>query len=142
MYKRATDEYEVSASRSVMQGHSHSGTECHPLERRPAEALAEIFTAFADGTRVRIISALVSGEVCVGELAAALGMSVSAVSHQLRLLRSLHVVTSRRSGRHIYYTLADEHIARMYQYALEHSLEGKKRDLETLGNKKGDSGGR
>ncbi len=106
-----------------MANHYHSGTQCHPLEPDQAENLARVFTVFADSTRMRIISALAGGEACVGELAAALGMSISAVSHQLHLLRSLRAVRGRRDGRHIYYSLADEHVLRMYEYALAHSLE-------------------
>lgn len=85
-----------------------------------ALALAATFRALADPTRVRLISMLASMELCVGELAAALGMSVSAVSHQLRLLRDLRLVRSRRDGRHVFYALDDEHIATLYQGGLEH----------------------
>ena len=89
-----------------------------PEER--ALALAATFRALADPTRVRLISMLASMELCVGDLAAALGMSVSAVSHQLRLLRDLRLVRSRRDGRHVFYALDDEHITMLYQGGLEH----------------------
>jgi len=107
----------------------HQPGGCTALAEEHARALADTFTALADPTRVRIISALAGGEVCVGELAEALGMTVSAVSHQLRLLRELRTVAARREGRHMFYSLADEHIARMYEYALEHSLEGRTREV-------------
>ncbi len=111
---------------SVSGYHQHSGTECRALDEEPAQAIAMLFWALADPTRVRLISAMVDGEVCVGAMAAALGMSLSAVSHQLRLLRRLRTVVARREGRHVYYSLADEHIARLYAYALEHTLEAQR----------------
>ncbi len=85
-----------------------------------AEQLAQVFRALADPTRVRMVSALVEAELCVGDLAATLGMSVSAVSHQLRLLRELRVVRKRREGKHIYYALADDHVRDLFERGLEH----------------------
>jgi DNA-binding transcriptional ArsR family regulator len=89
-----------------------------------AEALAETFSALADPTRVRLIAALAQGELCVGELAVALGMTLSAVSHQLRLLHRLRVVKRRRQGRHIHYALDDDHIATMFRCGLDHLRHG------------------
>jgi ArsR family transcriptional regulator, lead/cadmium/zinc/bismuth-responsive transcriptional repressor len=85
-----------------------------------AAELAETFNALGDATRLRLISGLVGGELCVGELAALLGMTLSAVSHQLKLLWRLHLVRRRREGRHIYYALDDEHILGLYQAGLNH----------------------
>jgi ArsR family transcriptional regulator, lead/cadmium/zinc/bismuth-responsive transcriptional repressor len=85
-----------------------------------SEALAAMFRALSDPTRVRIISALTGGPACVGELADAVEMTISAVSHQLRMLRTLRVVRAERAGRHVIYALDDEHIIQLYQYALEH----------------------
>lgn len=82
--------------------------------------VAEIFKALADPTRVRILHALSHAELCVGDLAAVLEMSESAVSHQLRLLRSLHVVRARRDGKLVFYALDDEHVTRLFQLSLEH----------------------
>jgi len=93
------------------------------LSEEQVAAVAASFEALADPTRVRIVSVLRQGKRCVGELASILGMSDSAISHQLRLLRNLRAVTSRREGRHIYYALADEHIEWMYDYAVQHALE-------------------
>jgi len=90
------------------------------LDDGEAESMAETFQALADPTRVRLISALVDGERCVGDLAGLLGMSVSAISHQLRLLHRLRIVRRRRDGRHIYYALDDDHIATIYRCGLEH----------------------
>ncbi len=88
----------------------------------PAEAddLAETFEALADPTRVRLVSALAEMELSVGELAELLGMSISAISHQLRLLRRLRLVKRRREGKRIYYALDDEHIANIYRCGLDH----------------------
>jgi ArsR family transcriptional regulator, lead/cadmium/zinc/bismuth-responsive transcriptional repressor len=94
------------------------------LDEALAEELASTFKALADPTRLRMLSVLSGRELCVGELAAVLEMSVSAVSHQLRSLRLLRVVKSRREGRHIYYSLDDDHIAGIYQQALAHVLHG------------------
>lgn len=83
-------------------------------------ALAETFQALGDATRVRILFALSCTELCVCDLAALLGVSVSAVSHQLRTLRTLRLVRSRREGRLIYYALDDDHIRTLFQQGLEH----------------------
>jgi DNA-binding transcriptional ArsR family regulator len=90
------------------------------LRHESAQNLAETFKALADPNRARLISALAHMELCVGELAEALEMSLSAVSHQLRLLRDLRIVKSRREGRHVYYSLDDEHIVTIYKCGLEH----------------------
>ncbi len=85
--------------------------------------MAELFKAFADGGRLRILWALRQGEMCVCDLAALLQVSESAVSHQLRLLRTLHLVSNRREGVVLYYRLNDEHIEQLLQVALTHSRE-------------------
>jgi ArsR family transcriptional regulator, lead/cadmium/zinc/bismuth-responsive transcriptional repressor len=85
-----------------------------------ASDLADTFKALADPTRVRLISALTGMEFCVGELASALNMSISAVSHQLHLLRRLRIVRYRREGKHVFYALDDEHIRTIYGCGLEH----------------------
>jgi DNA-binding transcriptional ArsR family regulator len=85
-----------------------------------AGQLAQVFRAMADPTRVRILSALTCAEMCVGDIATALNMTVSAVSHQLRLLRELRVVRKRREGKHIYYALDDEHVQELFALGLEH----------------------
>jgi DNA-binding transcriptional ArsR family regulator len=84
------------------------------------ERLAGIFRALGDPTRVRIVSLLAGGELCVCDLAAALGMTQSAVSHQLRTLRDLGLVRWRRDGRQVFYTLDDEHVADLFYRAVEH----------------------
>jgi|YNPNPStandDraft_1061719.scaffolds.fasta_scaffold09427_4 DNA-binding transcriptional ArsR family regulator len=92
----------------------------HLLGSTEADELAETFEALADPTRVRLVSALAEAELSVGELAGLLGMSISAISHQLRLLRRLRLVKRRREGKRIYYALDDEHIANIYRYGLDH----------------------
>ncbi len=86
-----------------------------------AALMADTFKALSDPTRVRIISALLHTELCVGDLAACLGMSASAISHQLRLLRDMRLVRSRREGKHIFYALDDEHIYQLFQQGLDHA---------------------
>ena len=95
------------------------------LTDETASALAETFKVLGDPTRVRILDALSRAEVPVCDLAELLGLSQSAVSHQLRLLRSMRLVQSRRDGRHIYYVLDDDHIAKLFKQGLEHVQERK-----------------
>ncbi len=91
-----------------------------PLDMATADNLAELFRALADPTRVRIISLLVGTEVAVSDIAARLEMSVSAISHQLNLLRLLRVVASRREGRQVLYRLDDEHVEMVFQQSVDH----------------------
>ncbi|MFV0389932.1 MAG: ArsR/SmtB family transcription factor [Pyrinomonadaceae bacterium] len=86
--------------------------------------LARTFQALADPTRLRIISALVRTELCVCDIAALLGISQSAISHQLRLMRNQRIVKSRKEGRIVYYTLDDKHISDLYKRGLEHLKHG------------------
>ena len=93
------------------------------LDTAAVTALAETFRLLGDATRVRILDAVSRSELCVGEIAALLGLSESAVSHQLRLLRNMRVVRPRRDGKSIYYTLDDQHIVRLFEQGLEHVQE-------------------
>jgi len=90
---------------------------------RAAAALAATFSVLGDPTRVRLLDALAQRELCVCELAELIGSSDSAVSHQLRLLRSLRLVRSRRSGRMIFYTLDDDHIRQLLDQSRRHIEE-------------------
>jgi len=85
--------------------------------------LAETFRTLGDPTRVRILDALSHGELCVCDLAALVGMSESAVSHQLRLLRNLRLVRTRRDGRMVFYALDDRHIITLFRQGLRHVQE-------------------
>lgn len=89
-----------------------------------ATRLAGFFKALSDPTRVRIISALSAGELCVCDLATTLGMSQSAISHQLRLLRQLRLVKRRKAGQMAYYTLDDEHVSALFHEGMDHVRHG------------------
>jgi DNA-binding transcriptional ArsR family regulator len=91
-----------------------------PLDLSRATELAQLFKAFSDPSRLRILSVLVNAEKNVGEIAALTGLSESAASHQLRGLRQIHLVSARREGRQVFYALEDQHIATLYQMGLEH----------------------
>lgn len=96
----------------------------HLIDGLTSTHLARTFQALSDPTRVRLISVLTNAELCVCDLAAVLGMSQSAVSHQLRSLRDLRLVKSRRVGREIFYTLDDDHIRELYDLGLKHVQHG------------------
>ena len=90
---------------------------------RAVTLLAETFRALGDATRVKILDALSHGELCVCDLAALVGLSQSAISHQLRVLRTLRLVRPRREGRMVYYTLDDDHIIGLFREGLRHVEE-------------------
>ncbi len=90
------------------------------LEDRTAEEIAALYESLSDPTRVRIIAALMNGEVNVGELVQTLGLSKSAISHQLRTLRDKRVVRSRKQGRFVFVALQDDHIAELFHQGLDH----------------------
>lgn len=90
------------------------------LPMQDAQQMSEFFTVLADPNRLRLISALAQQELCVCDLAATLGMGESAVSHQLRVLRSQRLVKYRKEGRNVYYSLADAHVMNLYQEVREH----------------------
>ena len=94
------------------------------LDETAANRLAEIFRALSDPSRIRIISALSKGELSVGALAEAVGLTESAVSHHLRGLRQMRLARSRKEGRQVFYTVDDEHIADLYWRGLDHVLHG------------------
>lgn len=82
--------------------------------------LADLFKMFSDSTRIRILDILISRELCVQDIADALEMTQSAISHQLRLLKQTHLVKSRREGKTVYYSLADDHVTTIMAQGLEH----------------------
>ena len=90
------------------------------------QALADTFRLLGDPTRVRIVDALSEGELCVCDIAAHIGISESAVSHQLRLMRSQRLVRGRREGRCVYYTLDDQHVLSLFQQGLRHVTEARR----------------
>ena len=85
--------------------------------------LAELFKVFGDSTRIRILFVLFEAEVCVCDLAEALHMTQSAVSHQLKILKQARLVNSRREGKSVFYSLADDHVRTMIGQGLEHIEE-------------------
>ena len=88
--------------------------------------LADLFRMFADSTRVRILNELMKKETGVTELANAMQMTTSAVSHQLRILKDSRLIRSRRDGKGIIYSLADDHVKTILNMGIEHLLEGTK----------------
>ncbi|MDD6058889.1 MAG: metalloregulator ArsR/SmtB family transcription factor [Ruminococcus sp.] len=84
---------------------------------------AELLKVFGDSTRIRIIFALCQSEMCVCDIAGLLGMTQSAISHQLRVLKQARLVASRREGKAIFYSLADSHVKTIFYYAMEHVME-------------------
>ncbi|MCL2678341.1 MAG: metalloregulator ArsR/SmtB family transcription factor [Clostridiales bacterium] len=101
----------VSAARARMAGKSELGK------------LAGLYKMFSDGTRVRILWALQGGELCVCDLAVLLGMTKSAVSHQLKSLRLSNLVKFRKDGKVVYYSLADAHVEDILRRGFEHISE-------------------
>lgn len=93
------------------------------MEHETLYSLAELFKIFGDPTRIRILYALSERELCVQDIADALSMTQSAISHQLRILKHSALVKFRREGKTIYYSLADDHVATIMAQGLEHVLE-------------------
>ncbi len=85
--------------------------------------VAELFKVFGDSTRIRIIFLLLRHEECVCDIARKLGMTQSAISHQLRILKQARLVSARREGKTIFYALADHHISSIFCQAMEHVCE-------------------
>lgn len=84
---------------------------------------AELLKVFGDSTRIRIIFVLCRGELCVRDIADSLAMNQSAISHQLRVLKQARLVSTRRDGKTIYYSLCDDHVKNIFYTAMEHIME-------------------
>ena len=84
---------------------------------------AELLKVFGDSTRIRIIFVLCQSEMCVCDIARLLGMTQSAISHQLRVLKQARLVSSRRDGKTIFYSLCDDHVKTIFYHAMEHVME-------------------
>ena len=93
----------------------------------PDEAIlyeaAELLKVFGDSTRIRIIFVLCQSEMCVCDIANLLGMTQSAISHQLRVLKQARLVSTRREGKTIFYSLCDDHVKTIFYHAMEHVME-------------------
>ena len=85
--------------------------------------LAELFKVFGDSTRIKILYVLLQGEMCVADISALLDMSLSAISHQLRVLKHSRLMKYRRDGRTVYYALADDHVRTMMDQGFDHINE-------------------
>ena len=94
------------------------------IDEQTAARLAELFRTLGDPSRIRIISVLSNAASSVGSIAAAVGISESAVSHHLRGLRQMRLVRARKEGRQVFYSLDDEHIADLFRRSLDHVLHG------------------
>jgi ArsR family transcriptional regulator, lead/cadmium/zinc/bismuth-responsive transcriptional repressor len=94
------------------------------LDEQLASRTAELFRALGDTSRVRIISVLAEGEMNVGSLAEAIGISESAISHHMRGLRQMRLVRARKEGRQVFYSLDDDHILDLFARGLDHVLHG------------------
>lgn len=98
----------------------------HLLLSESARSVADLFAVLSDPTRIQVVFALLhapEGELCVCDLAAGLGRDDTTISHQLRVLRSNHIVTMRKAGRVVYYRLVDEHIRQLMAVGLKHANE-------------------
>lgn len=85
--------------------------------------IAELFKVFGDSTRTNILTALFESEMCVCDIGELLGMTKSAISHQLRVLRQSKLVKARRVGKEVFYSLADDHVVKIFEMAIEHVME-------------------
>ncbi len=90
---------------------------------KTADELAELFKVFGDPTRLRVLSVLIDGELCVQDIADSLDMTQSAISHQLKILKNSHLVKSRREGKQIMYALDDDHVRTIIAMGTEHIEE-------------------
>ena len=90
--------------------------------------LAELFHVFGDATRIKILYALFRHELCVCDIAGLLSMTVSAVSHQLRILKNAKLVRARRSGKTVFYALADDHVRTVIGQGMEHVTESNEKE--------------
>ncbi|MBR2834923.1 MAG: helix-turn-helix transcriptional regulator [Coriobacteriales bacterium] len=106
---------------------SQNAGQTSPSEALPDEELlydlADLFKVFSDTTRIKVLYALMGGELCVADIAEITGSTQSAVSHQLRILKQARLVKFRREGRNIVYTLADEHVHTMLAQGMDHICE-------------------
>lgn len=85
--------------------------------------VADLFKMFSDSTRVKILNILLAGEKCVSDVASQMNMSPAAVSHHLRMLRQSNLVSDRRSGKEVFYALADDHVTSILSLGIEHVTE-------------------
>lgn len=116
-------EQDICGSR-IIHPHKIAAAREKALPAAEIEDLSQVFKALADPSRLRLLYALAQEEMCVCDLSALLEITESAVSHQLRLLRTLQIVANRREGTVLYYRLKDRHVTELIALALEHLREG------------------
>jgi len=117
-----SEEIEICGSKEIHLDLLESIKEQMPPEEHLYD-LADLFKLFADSTRIRILYVLFESEVCVCDLAEVLNMTVSAISHQLKVLKTGKLIKSRREGKSVFYSLADDHVRTMVCQGMEHVLE-------------------
>lgn len=93
------------------------------LNMQTLESMSKFYKAFSDNTRIKIINILDCHEMCVCDIAVLLNMTKSAVSHQLKYLKTLNIISSRKEGKIVFYSLADEHVKTLFEICLEHIKE-------------------
>jgi DNA-binding transcriptional ArsR family regulator len=93
------------------------------LHEKAVGTISDMFKALGDQTRLRVLYALSKEELCVCDLSNLLGMTISAISHQLRILRNLRLVKSRRQGKIVYYSLDDDHVLKLLEVGVKHAEE-------------------
>ena len=124
---KAEKMYAVAEAPCCEEKEVHADKVQYVNENMPSEDelydLAELFKAFGDSTRIRILFALFEADICVCDLAESLNMTQSAISHQLRVLKQARLVSSRREGKTIYYSLCDDHVKTIFYHAMEHVME-------------------
>ncbi len=98
------------------------------LEEDKLLLIADFYKALSDSTRIKIINLLSNNELCVCDIAVILNMTKSAVSHQLKNLREMDLIRSKKQGKEVWYSLADEHVLEVFNVSLEHILEGATND--------------
>lgn len=107
--------------------HSHKKKVDKVMKTMPEEEtlydLAELYKVFGDSTRIKILYVLYESELCVCDIASLLSMTISAISHQLKILKQADLVKSRKSGRTVFYSLADNHVSAIISQGMEHITE-------------------
>ena len=101
----------------------HAGRQAPKLDEGKLAELADLFRLMGDGSRLRIIIACLGERVCVGDIAARVGLSSSLVSHHLRLLRAARVLRAERHGKQVFYSIADEHVRCVLYDMVDHIVE-------------------
>ena len=120
--KNEEENIEICAENVIHGDVVRAAVAAQPDEELLAD-LADLFKNFSDTTRIRILSLLIGGEMCVCDITACLGATQSAVSHQLRILKQSRLIKSRRDGKIVYYALADDHVKTIFAIGMEHITE-------------------